>query len=191
MLKQFAKVFLIFMGLTSLPSCGADAGFRAWQEEVRLSDGRVIVVTQTRRCESAYTGKEVAPCISRETWLTINLPEFSKQEIVWNEKLDPRVLNIHEGKLYVVGWPTTGREFDLYGKPQPPYIGYRWTGKVWERISLQEIPEAIYSTNMIIDLPPKEIKFLTLARKESFSMNGSPDYRKHHRRIDPTYKSNF
>jgi hypothetical protein len=26
--------------------------------------------------------------------------------------------------LYVVGWPPTGREFRLYNKPRPPYIGF-------------------------------------------------------------------
>jgi len=191
MLKQLARLVLILVGFTALPGCARDAGFRTWQEEVKLNDGRVIVVTQKRRCESAYTGAEMAPCISRETWLTIKLPEFGDKEIVWNEKLKPMVVNVHQGQLYVVGRPPTGREFDLYGKPQPPYIAYRWKEGIWERMPLVEIPEAIYDANMIIDLPPKETKFLTIIQKESSEMNGAPEYRKPTKRIDLNYKSNF
>lgn len=195
MLRNIVAFALAIVGLMMIPGCeqsfARDAGFRTWQEEVKLNDGRVIVVTQKRRCESAYTGANYAPCISREAWLTIKLPEFGNKEIVWHEKLKPMVVNVDEGQFYIVGRPPTGREFDLYGRPQPPYLGYRWEEGEWKRIAFDKIPEAIYEGNMIIDLPPNQTRLLTLAQKGSQELNGSPEYRKHVKRIVPGYKSNF
>ena len=76
-LNQLFKALLIILLGTSMASCGED--IRIWREEVKLLDGRVIVVTQKKRCEGAYTGVNYASCIAREAWLTINLPEFSKR----------------------------------------------------------------------------------------------------------------
>src|SRR5271156_2486460 len=87
---------LISGGLLSLTACGGPDSI-TWQEEVKLNDGRVIVVTQKKRCEGAYTGGNYASCITREAWLTIALPEFSSQPMVWHESLDPMVVNIDGG----------------------------------------------------------------------------------------------
>jgi hypothetical protein len=190
MLRKVAQL-VFFIGVTmSFSACATE--FVTWQEEVKLNDGRVIIVTQKKRCESAYTGDNVAKCIAREAWLTINLPEISAKEIVWNEKLSPRILNIDHGKLYVVGWPPTNLEFRLYEKPRPPYIGFLFEGDKWKRVSFDQIPESIYDTNMLIEgIPPEGTRLLTLDKKGSREVNGDPTYCKHQRRIDPTYKSNF
>ncbi|MGH7963690.1 MAG: hypothetical protein ACRERD_18010 [Candidatus Binatia bacterium] len=192
MLRRLIAIALAVGGLIMTSGCehsfARDAGFRTWQEEVRLNDGRVIVVAQKRRCEGAYTGQNLASCIERESWVTIRLPEFGNQEIVWNEKLYPMVLNVHEGQLYVVGgFPTEG-EFRLYGKPKPAYVGFRWENGHWKRIAFTEIPKAIYDTNMVIDLPPKGTQLLALSQKESRDMNANPEYPKQYKRIDPSYK---
>lgn len=184
-MKKLIRLILMLGGLTVLTSC---ADTITWQEEVKLNDGRVIVVTQKRRCESAYTGQNFAKCISREAWLTIKLPEFGDKDIVWNEKLKPMTLNLHAGKLYVIGRFPTGREFYLYNKPQPPYIGFRWDGFAWQRIAFVEIPEAIYDGNMVIDLPPEGTSLLTIEKKNSRELNGDLGYPKYVKRIDPTNK---
>jgi len=180
-------LMLILAGIPFIGGCGDNT--LTWQEEVKLLDGRTITVTQKRRCESAYTGQNFTKCISRETWLTIKLPEFGGKDIIWNEKLDPLVVNIHAGKLYVVGMFPTAREFYLYGKPQPPYVGFRWDGIAWQHIAFAEIPEVLYDGNTVIDLPPDGTTLLTLEKKSI--LNGNRGYPKDVKRIDPAYKSNF
>lgn len=156
-----------------------------WQEEVKLSDGRVIVVTQKRRYESVYTGQDFGSAV-REVWLTFKLPEFGDKDIVWREKLKPRILNLHNGKLYIVGFPPTGREFDLYGKPKPSYIGFRYQAGSWLRIPFAEIPVAIYDTNMWIEnAPPNKSGRISLADKAKEMQDQELD--KLHKRIDPNF----
>ncbi len=160
-----------------------------WEEEVKLNDGRVIIVIQKKRCEGGdYAARTVATCIAREAWLTINLPESPGKEIVWHERLDPMVVNVHEGRLYVVGRPPHTVEFRAYGATNPPYIGFVWASDTWKRISFPEIPEAIYDRNMLIEsIPQTQTNYLTLEQKNSASENGNPVYPLSLRRIDPKH----
>lgn len=182
--------FILAALAVGLMGCqAASAEFVTWKEEVKLNDGRVVVVTQKKRCQGAYTGQNYAKCIAREAWLTIRLPEFSQEDIVWHEKLDPLVVNVHEGRLYIVGWPHTGAEFMIYGKPQPPYLGFVWMQGKWEKIPFSQIPDAIYSTNMLIEsIPPEGTELLTLDKKDGPTVNGKQTYPNFLRRIVPEFR---
>ena len=161
----------------------------SWKEEVKLLDGRVITITQKRRYESVYTGQDYGSVV-REAWLTFQLPEFSNKDIIWHENLEPQVLNFHNGGLYVVGVAPTGLEFDQYGKPRPPYIGFRYQAGKWLRIPFAEIPEAIYDTNLWIEnVPPNKSGHVSFADKAAEMQD--PELSRHYKRIDPSYKSNF
>lgn len=152
--------------LASVPLIGGCGGNTlTWQEEVKLSDGRVITITQKRRYESVYTGSNSGN-LPREYWMIIKLPEFGNKEITWHENLLPQVLNVYQGKLYVVGTPFTEVEFRQYGKPFPEYVPYRYEAGQWQRITFNEIPEAIYDTNLLIaNEPLNRAKFVTFAMK--------------------------
>lgn len=162
-----------------LPACSNNEV--TWQEEVQLNDGRMIVVTQKKLMDRG---------LDRDAWLIFSLPEFSKTEILWHENLRPIVLNVHAGKLYVVGLPPTQREFFKYGKPRPPYVPYRWEGTAWQRIPFVDVPEAIYDVNMLIEqIPPKGTKLLTWGRKMSPDLNGKGTYTTDQKRLDPKHFS--
>jgi hypothetical protein len=158
-----------------------------WKEDVRLLDGRVIVVTQEKRCEGGdYTAKTNASCLAREAWVTISLPEFSDKNIVWHENLNPMVINVYRGKLYIVGSPPTTREFRKYGAVNPPYIGFVWGQDAWKRISFADIPEAIYDGNMLIrNIPKTRTDHVSLEQKKTET---SCCFNQPQLRIDPAYK---
>ena len=190
MQNKLFQLLLILVCTVCMTACASS--YVTWQEEVKLSDGRIIMVTQKKLCEGAYTGGNYADCVAREAWLTINLPEFSAQPIVWHEHLFAIVVNIHEGRLYVVGSPPSEREFHLYGSERPPYFGFVWENGQWKRIPFREIPAAIYDTNMFLGhTPPSGTTYLTVTRKESRELNGNRGTAEELKRIDPTFKSNF
>ena len=177
--KRIERMTLGF-ALASLPllvGCGDNT--LTWQEEVKLLDGRVITVTQKNRVEEG---------VSREFWLMIKLPEIGSQEIVWHENLSPVVLNIYQNKLYVVGIPYTTREFRQYGNPKPPYLGYRYEAGRWQLIPFNEIPEAIYDTNLYFDnMAYYRKKHVSLTDKAEMMRNEK--YMPHSKRIDPNHVS--
>jgi hypothetical protein len=176
-IKQITLGFAL-ASLQTLGGCGDS--IITWREEVRLLDGRVITVTQKRRVEQGR--------MSVEAWLVFRLPEFSANEIVWHENLETQVLNVYRGKLYVVGLPFTEREYLQYGKPYPEYVAYRYDAGNWIRIPFNEIPEAIYDTNMYFEnMALYKLKHVSLDDKAK--MLRDDGYMPGLKRLTPTFKT--
>lgn len=169
---------MVLAGVPLIGGCGDNT--QTWTEEVKLLDGRVITVTQRRRTDIEN--------VAREFWLTFKLAEYGNQEIVWHTNLLPRVINIFQNTVYVVGVPNTEREFRQYGNPNPSYLGYRYEAGKWQQIPFSEIPVAIYDTNLLIsNEPPKGMTFVSFAVKaDEFKDETMPQYLK---RIDPKHVS--
>lgn len=159
-----------------------------WKEDVRLFDGRVITVTQKKRCGGGdYSARARANCLANDAWVTLTLAELSAHQIVWHESLDPMVINIFEGRLYIVGVPPTGVEFRKYGAMNPPYYGFEWSEEKWRRIAFNKIPVAIYDANMIIGSIPETRTPHGILERKNLEMDG--DYMRFQRRIDSIMKT--
>lgn len=155
----FRRMTLGWM-LAAMPMLGGCSNTLTWTEEVKLLDGRVITVTQKRRIDIEH--------VARESWLTLKLSEFGNQEITWNENLFPIVLNVYQGKLYVVGFVFSDKEYRQYGKPFPSYVPYRYESGQWQRIPFNEVPVEIYEVNMFLDdIPETYPKYCSLSDKVS------------------------
>lgn len=184
-LAQVFRCMTLSLVLASVPMLGGCANEGSWNEEVKLLDGRVINITQKRRYDNVYTGSNYG-ALPREYWLIFKLPEFGNQEITWHENLLPQVLNVYQGKLYVVGLPFTKVEFKQYGRPNPSHIGYRYEAGQWQRIPFNEVPVEIYDTNLLIsNKPPNGEKFATFAMKAGEM--GDYSFGGFYKRIDPKH----
>ena len=160
---------------------GCGDNMLTWQEEVKLLDGRVIMVMQKRRIEES---------IPREAWLTFKLPELGDKEIMWHENLEPKIFNVYQNKIYIIGSPKTIIEYNQHGRPEPFYLGYRYDGEKWIRIPFSEIPVAIYDVNMYPEnMASARLKKVSILDKAEIFKDGR--WRIHQRRIDPNYRSNF
>jgi len=173
-------------------SCAAGStqqgSFREWKEEVKLNDGRVIIVKQKWRCDKIGKDHRGEYCSTmREAWLIIDLPEFSNKIIEWHEQLRPMILNVDKNQLYIVGIPAIGAQIALYGNPHPPYIGYRWNIGGWQQIPFSEIPETIYKTNMATELPPFESPYMFGVDTKDQS-NSRASLPKPYKLIDPNFR---
>lgn len=169
------KILLIILLGTSMASCAEDT--RSWQEEVKLLDGRVILVTIKYGFPSG---------VFRESWVTLKLPETDNQATTWHEQLQPQNLNVVDGKVYIVGSVGTNVEFRLYNFPKPPYVGFVFDNKAWKRIPFNEIPEAMYDMNLSsYGVDSKSPRLATLTEKNKLLTD--PRRAKEFVRIDPSY----
>ena len=150
--------------------------FAVWSEEVRLSTGETIVIVQKRRFEFAYAGGVAGPSpIVREAWISIALPATSPQIIAWHENLLPMSLDVVDGKLYVLSYPPTRREFVQYNKPLPAYLLHIWSDQGWQLLPLEKLPSSLKSANLLIARrPPPDIEYMDLITKNSAKFNGDP-----------------
>ncbi len=118
-----------------------------WKEEVRLHDGRLIVVERSRVMSgprepfrSATVGK----------WtLVFENPDKPGKKI----SLDvhggaaPMLLGFVDGLPYVAINPRRGDARYFYNCPLPPYIFFRYDGE-WKRIELKDFPKELSLRNL-------------------------------------------
>ena len=179
MLKTIVQLVIVLGICMNLTAC---SNTFSWDEEVKLLDGRVIVVQQKRRFDESR--------MPREAWLSFKLPKFGDKEILWHEALDTMVLNVYQQKLYIVGFTTTDVEFGHFNNPKLHYIGFRYDNKQFVQIPFNEIPEAIFDANLWFEnMINHKLKFVSISDKNTLLM-ADGGYPRELKRIDPSKNFN-
>lgn len=160
-LKQIMKLgLLLMMGV----SMNADAGLfgfggTSWKEEVLLQDGSKIIVERMVELGGRHELGQKPPI--KEQSLTFTLPS-TNQRVIWEDhysedvgssNFNPMLLEVVNGTAYVLASPAGCLSYNKWGRPNPPYVVFRYQGKEWKRITLQELPAEIKLPNLVISSP--------------------------------------
>jgi hypothetical protein len=164
-----ALVFLLL--LTALP--GTEAfGFLGfgdsvnWQEEVLLHNGSRIIVERSQGYGGRHEVGQSAPV--KEQKITFSLPG-TKQKITWiNEygkdigraNFELLALHILKGTPYIVTTPRLCLSYNKWGRPNPPYVIFKYSDAAWKRIPLEELPAEFTTLNLTIETKGYEEKLV-------------------------------
>ena len=129
----------------------------SWQEEVLLHDGRTIIVD---RSQSYGGGHEIGqrPPV-RDMTITFTLPSLGKRiswfseygEDLGRSNFTLAALHILNDTPYVVALPNLCLSYNKWGRPNPPYVIFKFQGNAWERIPLAALPTEFKSTNLVVE----------------------------------------
>ena len=152
-------------------SMNADAGLfgfggDSWKEEVLLHDGSKIIVNRAQ----SYGGRhEIGqPPPIKEHTITFTLPG-SHNIITWTSEYGEDIgrtnfdlLAVHalNGTPYIVASPNSCQSYNKWGRPNPPYVFFKYDGKAWQRIPLEEFPDEFQTINVALDILGREVKNL-------------------------------
>ncbi len=137
-----------------------------WQEEVLLHDGGKIVVE--RMVKRGGRHEEGQKPSFKEQRLRFTVPS-SNQTITWEDHYSedlgqanflPMALDIVGGTSYLVAYPMGCLSYNKWGRPNPPYVIFRYQDKEWTRIPLSELPTEFTTPNMIFSMPDIEVEKL-------------------------------
>ena len=142
---------------------------RSWKEEVRLSDGSVIVVkrrtVRERFGELGHHGRVLKQEI-----------EYDKPggAVHWVGDIDPVIFDFGKDKTYLVAFLSTGEDCKAYGYPANPFIPYEYSVGVWRRIEMSNLPDAL-AVNLLLNAWNSGGGLITLPikRREDFNL---PDW---------------
>lgn len=167
-LKRIMEFGLILMMGMSM---NADAGLfgfggDSWKEEVLLHDGQKIIIKRFIKRGGRHEIGQQPPI--KEQSLAFALPvtnEGVTWETVFSEDIGladfkPILLDIVQGKAYIVTTPMGCLSYNKWGRPNPPYVLFKHEGKEWKRIPLHELPDEIRTPNLIISDPDNESKMI-------------------------------
>ncbi|MDX1253601.1 MAG: hypothetical protein IDH49_15385 [Gammaproteobacteria bacterium] len=167
-LSVFKVIGLILMMGVSMSAGAGLFGFggETWKEEVLLHDGRKIIVERTVERGGRHEMGQKPPY--KEQSLRFTLPG-TKQEIIWEDRYSedvgsanflPMALDMAKGIPYIVAYPMGCLSYNKWGRPNPPYVIFKYQNRAWERIPLQELPVEIKTPNLIFSSPDDKVKEL-------------------------------
>lgn len=163
----FNAVFLAAVLVASLTACAGSAGYggaTSWKEEVLLHDGSVIIVERSIVRKGRREPYQ-SPAIGGQT-LSFTLPA-TKSRAIWEDEFSedlgsanflPMLLEIDRDTAYLVASPMGCLSYNKWGRPNPPYVVFKYQGKSWSRTSLQELPGRFETPNLIVSSPDDAVK---------------------------------
>jgi hypothetical protein len=157
------------IGLVVLVSGSAEAGLfgfggDSWQEEVLLHDGSKIVITRSQTYGGSHEIGQSQPI--KEHTVTFMLPGANKT-IKWTSEYGEdlgrtnfHLLAVHvlNGTPYIVAEPNLCLSYNKWGRPNPPYIFFKYDGTEWQRIPLEDVPVEFVTMNVAISLDTRYVK---------------------------------
>lgn len=159
--KRIVKLATLLMLGASLNACAGLFGFggTSWKEEVLLHDGNKIIVKRSVERGDRHELGQKPPY--KEQSLSFTMPG-TNQTITWEDHYSedigsasflPMALDIHQGTAYLVADTMGCLSYNKWGRPNPPYVFFKYDGNEWKRIALQELPAEITLPNLIMSMP--------------------------------------
>ena len=152
----------------SMSACAGVFGIggKSWKEEVLLHDGSKIVVERSVERGGRHEIGQEPPI--KEQSLSFIMPDANKtvtwtsdySDDVGHSNFDLLALHVLNGMPYIVTFPNGHLAYTKWGSPNPPYVFFKYDGKIWQRISLEELPAEFKTINVALDVRGREVEEL-------------------------------
>lgn len=164
--KQIAKLGMLLMMVIGMSACAGlfGLGGDSWKEEVLLHDGSKIIVKRSQSYGGRHEIGQSSPI--KEHTISFTLPDSNKP-ITWTSEYGEDIgrtnfnlLAVHvlNGTPYIVATPNLCLSYNKLGRPNPPYVFFKYDGTAWQRIPLEQFPVEFKTLNVAIYLGGLDVK---------------------------------
>lgn len=132
-------------------------GGTSWKEEVLLHDGKKLIVERSQTYGGRHEIGQKPPIKEQE--LTFTLPNLNRS-ITWKSEysedigranLNLLALHVLNGTPYIAAEPNLCLAYNKWGRPNPPYVFFKYDGKAWQRIPLSAFPAQFKDINVVVN----------------------------------------
>lgn len=156
--KQIMKFgLLLIMGVSMSADAGLFGHTMGWKEEVVLHDGKVMVVERFYNL-GEYPAIESHNRAPLDQTIIFTLPGSNKT-VSWKTEyrddfpepnsLSPLLVDVVAGVPYLATSPAGCISYNKWGRPNPPYILFKYVNDEWKRIPLDEFPAELVRANLM------------------------------------------
>ncbi len=165
-LRKRLNVAIVFLTLgVSMNVFGfLEFGGDSWKEEVLLHDGSTLIVKRSQTYGGRREVGQSAPI--KEHTINFVLPGSGKS-VSWTSEFSEDVgranfqlvaVHVLADTPYVVATPNLCLAYNKWGRPNPPYVIFKYDGTEWKRIPLGELPLEFKTINVTVSLGDYEVK---------------------------------
>ncbi len=156
--------FVSLMILGGCMSAWAVGDKTSWKEEVFLYGGSKLIVERSVVRKGRHEPFQ-RPTIGEQT-LSFVLPA-THQRVRWKDEYSkelgsanflPMLLEVDKDMAYLVVSPMGCLSYNKWGRPNPPYVVFKYHLGDWLRIPLRELPARFKTPNLIISSPDDAAK---------------------------------
>ena len=160
-MKRWVMAILLTILGGSMSACAM--GGTSWKEEVLLHDGSTIIVERSFSRGGLHEPGQRSPI--KEQAITFAMPGSGKS-VTWKSEFSEDVgrsnfnllaLDILNGTPYIVTEPNLCLSYNKWGRPNPPYVSFKYDGQTWQRISLAELPAEFRQPNVAITVDDADL----------------------------------
>lgn len=153
--QWIAAISLTILG-GSMSACATGGSGTNWREEVLLHDGQRIIVERSFSRGGLHEPGQGSPI--KEQDIAFTMPGSGKT-VTWKSEFSEDVgrsnfnllaLDILNGTPYIVAEPNLCLSYNKWGRPNPPYVSFKYDGQTWQRIPLTELPTEFKQPNVTI-----------------------------------------
>jgi hypothetical protein len=146
-----------------MSACATGGSGTSWKEEVLLHDGSKIIVERSFSRGGRHEVGQGSPI--KEQDLSFTVPGTSKivtwkseySEDVGRSNFNLLALDVLNGTPFVVAEPNLCLSYNKWGRPNPPYVVFKYDGKTWQRIPLTELPNEFKQPNVAITVDDADL----------------------------------
>ena len=162
-LATIAFVFSI-IGMSTSAFGFLGIGGHTWKEEALLHDGSKLIVERWVDRGGRHEIGQGLPI--REQSVSFALPGTS-ENVVWRDQFSkgvggasflPMMIEVKNGMAFLVVHPMGCLAYNKWGRPNPPYVVFKYQGGSWSRVPLQELPSDLKTPNLIFSEPDDEAR---------------------------------
>lgn len=133
-------------------------GGQRWKEEVRLHNGTTLILERSQTRGGRHEIGQEVPIAEHK--ISFILSE-TRETVTWETKrgLDANesilillALDVIKGVPYIATHPAGSVAYKKWDSPNPPYVFFKYDGKVWQRVPLEEFPGEIKEANVVIGI---------------------------------------
>lgn len=163
LLQATTRRALLALGLVmGLSACVGVAGASSnggdtWQEEVLLHDGRTIVVERSQTYGGRHEIGQSVP--AKEHTIRFKLPN-TNNTVTWTSEYGEGLgrtnfnllaLHVKKDTPYLIVEPNLCLSYNKWGRPNPPYLIFKWEANAWNRIEIATLPPEFTTINLIVN----------------------------------------
>ncbi len=158
--KRWMVMLGAFLSMGTVTNANAGLfglGGASWREEVLLHDGSKVIVERSQNYGGRHEIGQSLPV--KEHTITFTPPDSGKT-IKWKSEYGEDIgrtnfnllaLHVLNGVPYLIVEPNLCLSYNKWGRPNPPYVIFKFDGNAWERIQVAALPSEFKAINLIVN----------------------------------------
>ncbi len=152
-LKAVASILMLGAAIGACAATG-----NTWKEEILLHDGQKMIVQRSQTYGGRGEPGQSGPI--KEHSISFQLPGSSRS-IAWTSEYGQdlgrtnfNLLAVHvlNATPYVVASPNLCLSYNKWGRPNPPYVVFKYEGTQWQRIAIEALPIEFKTINVVLSI---------------------------------------